>query len=104
MASYTIAATGENGVYAKTLAANTVDTVTIARAHDPVEVWADGTAAVYFTVDGSTPVVGANGTYEIPAGGAAVRDNVQTPGTANTVVKLISTGTPKYSVTAPGGY
>lgn len=102
MATYTVAA-GEIGVYAKTLAANTVDTVTISRQHDPVEVWTDGTAAVYFTVDGSAPTVGGNTTYEVPAGSPAVRDGVQVPASGNTVVKLISAGTPKYSVTAPGG-
>jgi hypothetical protein len=102
MASFTVAA-GEIGVYAKQLAANTVDTVTISRQHDPIEVWSDGTAAVYFTVDGSAPVVGANATYEIPAGSPAVRDGVLVPSAGSTVVKLISAGTPKYSVTAPGG-
>lgn len=105
MASYAVAQ-AEIGVYQKTLAAATVDTVTITR--DPVaergirpgvRVWADGTAAVYFTVDGSAPTVAGNNTYELPAG-SPVSMLVEGAAPGNVVVKLISAATPKYSVSA----
>jgi hypothetical protein len=107
MASYTIGP-GQIGLYATQLTANTVDTVTISNgagsshSFDPLEVWADGTAAVYFTVDGSTPTVASQSTYEIPSGASAVRDHIVA--SAPTTVKLISSGTPKYSITAPGSH
>lgn len=96
MAAYTLVA-GERGAYAKSLAAGVVDTVTFAQDVSVLEVWGDGTAAVYFTVDGSVPVVGGGGTFELPAGGASVR-TVGASGASAPVVKLISGGTPKYSV------
>lgn len=96
MASYTVAA-GLVGAHAKTLVASTVDTVTFTATDlDEVEVLSDGTAAVYFTVDGTTPTVAGDGMWEIPAA-RAVR-TVQVPTAGATIVKLISSGTPVYSV------
>lgn len=96
MASYTVAA-DLHGAYAKTLVANTVDTVTFTDDIDRVEVTSNGAAAVYVTVDGSTPTVAGAGTFELPAGAASVRV-IAVPTAGGTVVKLISAGTPVYSV------
>lgn len=100
MASYTVA-TSEVGVYEKTLVANTVDTVTFQRNAGTIEVVSDGADEIYFTVDGSTPTVAGNSTYGLPAVASAKLVKVppanRTGG--STVVKLISAGTPKYSIT-----
>jgi hypothetical protein len=58
-----------------------------------------GTAAVYFTTDGTTPVVGANGTHCLPAAIGFVEVNDETSGPTS-VIKLISSGTPTVSVRA----
>jgi hypothetical protein len=97
VASYTVAA-DLHGAYAKTLVANTVDTVTFTDDIDRVEVTSNGAAAVYVTVDGTTtPTVAGAGTFELPAGAASVRE-IAVPTAGGTVVKLISAGTPVYSV------
>lgn len=97
MASYSVAA-AEVGAYAKVLVASTVDTVTIDRDCDMVRVHNDtGSAAIFFTVDGSAPTVNGQGTYRVPAFAGAYSDvGVTTSG--DTTVKLISSGTPTYSV------
>lgn len=96
MASYSVAA-GERGAHRKTLVASTVDTVTFSRDVDMVEVLnLDGAAEIYFTTDGSTPTVGGANTDVLPAAVNAVERDVPTSGA--TVVKLISSGTPMYSV------
>lgn len=56
-----------------------------------------GTAAVYFTTDGSTPTVGGANCYALPAALCELVVADETPG-ATTVVKLISAGTPDVSV------
>lgn len=96
MAAYPVAA-GEHGAYAKTLAASVVDTVTFAYDADYIEVWGDGTSAIYFTTDGSTPTVAGANTWELPVGVASSRA-VEVGTGGGTVVKVISAGTPKYSV------
>lgn len=96
MPSYTVAA-DEHGVYAKQLTATTIDTVTFSKDLNRVEIVSDGSAAVYVTVDASVPAVAGQATFEMPAGGMTVRE-LLVPTAGNTVVKLISTGTPKYSV------
>lgn len=96
MASYSVSAS-EHGAYAKTLVASTVDTVTFDKDVDTVEVVSDGSAAIYVTVDGSTPTVAGAATYELPADAIAVR-RIVVPTSGDTVVKLISSGTPVYSV------
>jgi len=79
-----------------TLTANTVATVTLDRNYSSVEVLnVDGAAAIYFTVDGTTPVVEANGTHVLPA---AIGGLTVTAGSDVATIKLISTGTPKVSI------
>lgn len=88
-----------------TLVADTVTTLTMTGpgadtdSFDLVRVInVDGAAAVYYTVDGTTPVVAATGTHVVPAGVGA-HDDVD-PGGNAPVVARISTGTPKVSVEA----
>lgn len=95
MASYTLTA-GQVGAYEKTLVAATADSVTFADDIDTVEVSHDGTAFLYFTVDASVPTVAGAGCWMLPPYPSAISVSVPTSG--GTVVKLISAGTPKYSV------
>jgi hypothetical protein len=100
MATYTVAS-GELGAYAKTATADTVDTITFSSSVYKVEVYGDGTDALYFTTNGTAPTVGGNGTYFLPSGSAASRTVKATPtGGQTTVVKVISHGTTVYSVSA----
>jgi hypothetical protein len=55
-----------------------------------------GDAAVYFTVDGSTPTVGGTGCYVLPASMCSLRLPVALGPTA--AVKAISSGAPSISV------
>ena len=91
MASYSVARSKH-----ATLAAATVDSVTLTANYSSVEVMNRGTAGdVYFTVDGSTPVSGADDTFVVvPGGSLAVASS-----SSSDVVKLISSGTPAYTVT-----
>lgn len=96
--------TGAHG----TLVANTVATASVTADSDiqvsnvateqstKVEVLnRDGTAEIYFTVDGTTPTVGGTGCYVLPAAiGAYSVEGVR----GSVTVKLISAGTPAYSV------
>lgn len=97
----------------RTLVANTVTTVTL-DLPDPVgnitsfaspplaqvEVFnLSGSAEVYFTTDGSAPVVGGDACYVLPAVMCTLTVNDGTPGPTSTV-KLISAGTPRVSVRA----
>jgi hypothetical protein len=94
MASYAVGA-GEVGVH-KTLVAATVDTVTFNHDCSRVEVTnRDGSAEIYFTADGTTPTVGGNTVQMLPA---AISVSVVTAYGGNSVVKLISSGGPAYSV------
>lgn len=105
MADYAVAS-GERGVHDKTLVAATVDTVTFAYDLDVVRIVKNAGPAVYVTVDGTTPTVSGNNTDFVPADVVAilelgvprsVGDDVHT-GAVSTVIKLISAGTPTYSV------
>ncbi|MFF3998531.1 hypothetical protein ACFYX8_35145 [Streptomyces cyaneofuscatus] len=96
MADYTIQP-GEWGIHGVTLAAATVCTIRFPDDVDEIEVLShDGAAAVYFTVDGTTPVVEGRGSRVIPA--AISSAQVEPPTAGPTTVKLISAGTPRISV------
>lgn len=95
MASYDVKAEAL-GAYEKTLVANTVDKVSFVDDLSFVEVFSDGAAAIYLTVDGSAPTVHGEDCYFLPAT-ASVRKIEAGRGQA-TVVQLISAGTPTYSV------
>ena len=110
MASYTVP-NGHIGAYDKELTAETVDTVTFeigvstaspgwADVPKEIEVYGDGSASIFFTTDGTTPTVGGTNCHWVPAGGASslvvdVRDDNPVDAV---VVKVISAGTPVYSV------
>jgi hypothetical protein len=96
VANHTVAA-DEVGAYNKQLAAATADKVTFGGDVDQVEVFGDGTAAIYFTVDKTVPVVEGAHTYELPNGLPSSRV-VSVPTAGDTEVRLISAGTPHYSV------
>lgn len=80
-----------------TLVAATVATLTFDYDAGEVEVLnVDGAAAVYVRTDGTDPTVAGTGCDVLPAAIGYARLKVRTDG--NTVVKLISSGTPKVSV------
>lgn len=101
MATNTVLSTGDYSSPTIAIGASAVDSVTFGDDCDRVEVLnLDPAAVLYFTVDSSTPTAGtAKNTYCVPAGGALV---VSVPTSGLTVVKLFSTGTPKYVVTRAG--
>lgn len=99
MASYTVPA-GNIGAQAKTLVSETADTVTFEDTLRKVEVRSNGSAKIYFTVNGSTPTVGGSHCYELPAA-VSVRTVDAGVSSGATVVKLIANGTPEYSVAKP---
>lgn len=81
----------------RTLVASTVDRLTFGSNFVQVEVVnRDGAAEIYFTVDGTDPTVGGTNTHVLPAAIGAVV--VAASKRATTVVRLISSGTPAYSV------
>lgn len=112
MADYGVPA-GHVGAHAKTLVAAAVDTVTFelgstgtpgwAGVPKTVEVLSDGAADMYVTTNGSVPTVGGSHCYRVPAlAGATVIDVRDSDATDEVVVKLISAGTPTYSVSRAG--
>lgn len=101
MASYSVAG-DELGVRDKALVAATADTVTFHKDCDRVEVMnVSGAAAIYFSVDGSVPTVSGAKTYHLPSTASSLTVNVA--GGGETVVKLISAGTPTYDVSDATG-
>lgn len=97
MASYSIAE-GDVAVHDKTLVAATVDTVSFTGFDPPyVVVVTDGAAAIYVTTDGTAPTVSGSKTKRLPPfpGEREIRSYENQP------IKLISAGTPTYSVQLP---
>lgn len=80
-----------------TLVAATVTTLTYDQDFPEVEVMnVTGSAAVFVRFDGVNPTVGGAGCHVVPAtAGATITRKPRTSG--NTVVKLISSGTPQVS-------
>jgi hypothetical protein len=76
-----------------TLSAATADTVTLSGSGNTLRIRNRGTAGdIYFTVDGVVPVSLADDTYFCGPGESIVLES------GGKVVKLISAGTPEYSV------
>ncbi len=112
MAEYTVPS-GHVGAHEKTLVADAVDTVTFqlgssgspgwANVPKKIEILTDGDAAIYVTTDGSTPTVGGSNCYPIPAAASSTVIDVRDSNLSDAVVvKLISAGTPTYSVSRAG--
>ncbi|WP_327222998.1 hypothetical protein OG229_02320 [Streptomyces platensis] len=96
MATHTVAK-GDLGAHAITLVAGQVETTTFTEDLDEVTIVSlDGAAALYFTVDGRTPTVGGANARVVPAAIGAV--NIDVPTAGNSVVKVISSGTPTISI------
>lgn len=79
-----------------TLAAATVDNITFTTVRASCEVKNRGTSGdIYFRVDGTAPVSAADNTFFVGPG-----ESLEVPlSAAAQVVKLISAGTPAYTVT-----
>lgn len=89
--------------YHSQLAAGTVDTVTLEEGFNMYEIYnVDGSARIDYTLDGSTPAEGGSATGRVLPATIAV-DVVNVKSDGSTVVKLISTGTPHYSIQAVAG-
>lgn len=86
-------------IISATLTANVVDTVTLDADYTAVEILnRDGTAEIYATTDGGpTPTINGDNCDVLPAVIGALTLDATAYGTA-TVVKLISAGTPAYTV------
>lgn len=79
-----------------TLVAATPATATLAGNAKFIEVVARGTGDIFFTIDGTTPTVAGDDMFVCPQGGSVrVRLNDRD---GSVDVKLISSGTPGYSV------
>lgn len=96
VADYTVPK-GHVGIHAKTLIANQQDTVTFTGVDLPeIEILSNGAADIYVHMGAGPAAVAATDCWRVlPAMGATVLP-VHTSG--DTVVKLISSGTPSYSV------
>jgi hypothetical protein len=93
MAATTATVTRAKHVAAMT--ANTMDTITVSGDSKFIEVANRGSSDIYFTVNGDVPTVGGDNTYIVLASAALIVPSADKPD----VVKLISAGTPAYSVT-----
>jgi len=82
-----------------TLVSSTVATVTLDGEYSAVKVTnlTGGSDPIFFTVDGSAPTDAGEDTYSVAALAGASR-TVGVSVTGTTVVRLISAGTPEYTV------
>ena len=88
---------GEWGIHALTLTAGKETIVRFDEDCDQIEVLShDGAAPIYFTTDGSPATVEGPQCRIIPASISSATVHPPTPG--GTVVRLISAGAPKVSV------
>jgi len=85
-----------------TLVASTPQTVTLDQAYPFVEVCnVSATAAIYFSVNQTAAPTVAGDDCEVISAGSP-RTTVGAPGVSVTVVKLISSGTPTFTVAGRG--
>lgn len=87
---------GQIGAPSQTLTPNVVDEIVFVDDLTAVELFCDGTAEVYWTVDAPAPAIGDFGAHYMPAMPAVRTEPSTAPG--ETVVRLISAGAVKYSV------
>lgn len=81
-----------------TLVASTVTTVTLTEDVSTIIVRAHGSGSMNVTFNGTAPTVGGDDTARVDAGGALMY--ASSGGVTTETVKLISSGTPGYSVEA----
>lgn len=81
-----------------TLSASTVATVALDGGFEAVELVNHGSDAIYFSLDGTTPTVQGDDFFVAAAGGWVVEPDSDRAGAVS--VKLISAGTPSYSLAA----
>lgn len=87
----------EVGAYELALSADTPEVVEFASNLARVEVVSDGSASIYFTVDGGAPAVKGTNCFYLPAGAICSRE-VESKTNRPTVVQIISAGSPICSV------
>ena len=97
MAEYKVEA-GQIGAYEKVLSASTVDTVVFEERVTTVRIISDGTAAIYFTTNGTAPTVKGQADFQVPKGALTFTEEITEGAGTTLTVKLISEGTPTYSV------
>lgn len=97
MAQHTVAA-GDKAIHGISLVAATQDEVDFTDSLTAVEIVnLSGSSEIYVTVDGTNATVGGANTIVLPAAIGSLRLEVPRR-TQGAVVKLISPGTPRYSV------
>lgn len=79
-----------------TLVPNQVATISFEQNIGADQVISDGSAAAFYTVDGSEPTLDGLNTFELPEGVHSVdeRDTTNLPGTPTDVIKIVSAGSP----------
>lgn len=88
---------GHVGVYNKTLVAAAIDTVTFTSTDvSEVAIATDGTEDIFVKFGGGAPTVEGTDCFLVPSVAGVTRFAPRT--SSATVVKLISSGTPVYSV------
>jgi hypothetical protein len=94
----TVSATAPTGVSARPLALGGIRT-TVKRQNSlkSVAIYNHGTGVIYATIDGTAPTVQGADTFVVPANGEP-RIFSFPQGVSSKPVKLISSGTPSYSV------
>ncbi len=85
---------GKVAAHGIALVANTPSSVKFVDGIYGVEIVSDGTAAVYYTVDNTTPTVAGPNCFVIPAGALS---DIRPVGPTDTV-RFISAGTPTITV------
>lgn len=89
--------TSEIGVHLKKLVAGQIDQVTfLGRDLTEVEIITDGAADIFVRFGGQDPAVGSGSCWRVPPAMGSTVIPVNT--SKDTVVRLISAGTPVYSV------
>lgn len=96
MADYSVPA-ADIGVHLKKMTANQIDKVTfVGRDLSEVEVLTDGASDIFVRIGTGDPTVAGGNCWRIPAAMGNAIIPVDTSG--DTVVKMVSAGTPTYSV------
>lgn len=85
------------GLHEITLTANVVDTIRWKRNVTSARLFSNGTAKVYYTLDGSEPTVGGTNCYVLPDA-VSIYEDLELGRTVD-IIKVVSSGTPVLHVT-----